>query len=241
MTRHSTGDREDSPVLSIELSQRLGGVAVILGSGRIETIEVAGGRRETDDLAPAIEAVLDRSGLEPASLGSLAVDVGPGGFTGLRISVALAQMLAEVHRLPVYAASSALVAIASTPGLDRAVGVVDVCVAAKRESAWRTRFVRSTVDERWRAAGDGEAIDETGDVGQVDLLLADEHLGAGLRAAYETADVDIATPSFSAAALARLVIEEDPNLRRFEDAAQLLPIYPRIPEAVRVWRNKTPR
>ncbi len=228
-------------MLSIELSQRAGGVAVVDSSGRNASVDVVGGRRETDDLAPAVATVLKRAGLEPSDLRGVAVDVGPGGFTGVRVSVAFAQMFAEAIGVPVFAVPSPLVATASTPGLEESVGIVDVCVAAKNESAWRTRFVRATVDELWRISEAGRLVEALGDLSKVDLLLADEHLGDTLRDAYRDAAIGVIEPGYSACALGGLVLDGHPDLRRIEDPAQLLPIYPRVPEAVRVWRTRIPR
>lgn len=231
----------ESSILAIELSQRSGGVAIVSPKGHVEEIEVAGGRRESDDLAPAVAQVLERCGLGFKNLAGIAVDVGPGGFTGLRISLSLVQAIAEVHALPVHAVPAALVAIASTPGIERSVGVVDVCLAAKRESVWRTRFTRQEPTECWRAMARGGLVEEAGDLSDVGVMLGDEHLGSELRDAYVQADVDIVTPHVGAATVGRLALEQHPDVVRPTDPAQLLPIYPREPEAVRVWRDKTPR
>lgn len=241
MTSEPVGEGRTSPVLSIELSQRAGGVAVVDASGRNASVDVVGGRRETDDLAPAVATVLEQAGLDPADLEGVAVDVGPGGFTGVRVSVAFAQMFAEAIGVPVFAAPSPLVAIASASGLEDAVGTVDVCVAAKNESAWRTRFGRATVGGMWQICEAGCLIEAAGDLSQVDLLLADEHLGATLREAYRDSEIRVIKPAYSASALGGLVLDGHPDVRRIEDPAQLLPIYPRDPEAVRVWRNRIPR
>jgi tRNA threonylcarbamoyladenosine biosynthesis protein TsaB len=45
-------------------------------------------------LAPALRTLLDAAGWEPASLGLVAVTVGPGSFTGLRIGVTTAKAVA---------------------------------------------------------------------------------------------------------------------------------------------------
>ncbi len=48
-----------------------------------------------DDLIPAIDRLCARAGARPAQLACIAVDVGPGAFTGLRVAVAAAKLLAE--------------------------------------------------------------------------------------------------------------------------------------------------
>ena len=81
-------------LLGIESATEVVGAAVSDGE-RVAALKVAGRRRHAETLAPAVAAVLERSGLELADVGALAVDVGPGLFTGLRVGIAMAKGLAQ--------------------------------------------------------------------------------------------------------------------------------------------------
>ncbi|MGH9082714.1 MAG: tRNA (adenosine(37)-N6)-threonylcarbamoyltransferase complex dimerization subunit type 1 TsaB, partial [Acidimicrobiales bacterium] len=53
------------------------------------------GRRHAESLAPAIAHVIEQTGTSLAEVETVAVDVGPGLYTGLRVGVATAQGLAQ--------------------------------------------------------------------------------------------------------------------------------------------------
>src|SRR5512137_2087890 len=54
----------------------------------------------TVELAPQTALLLRRAGTDPARLAGVAVAIGPGSYTGLRIGLGLAKGLALAHDLP---------------------------------------------------------------------------------------------------------------------------------------------
>lgn len=58
--------------------------------------------RHGELLAPAISAVLDEAGLVRQDVTAVAVGVGPGPFTGLRVGLMTARTLGAVLEIPVY-------------------------------------------------------------------------------------------------------------------------------------------
>ncbi len=63
-------------------------------------------RGHAETLLPMIETVLREAALTPAALDLLAVTVGPGSFTGLRIGLAAARGLALARKLPAIGVTS---------------------------------------------------------------------------------------------------------------------------------------
>jgi tRNA threonylcarbamoyladenosine biosynthesis protein TsaB len=76
------------------------------------------------ELMPAIEDAMSRAALDWPELDAIAVGVGPGAFTGLRIGVATARGLAHATGLPLRPVSS-LAALAAGIEADERLAVID--------------------------------------------------------------------------------------------------------------------
>jgi len=82
-------------VLAIETATELVGAAVADEHGTRAAVWATGRRRHAETLAPALAAVLELAGASLHQVTAVAVDVGPGLFTGLRVGVATAKALAQ--------------------------------------------------------------------------------------------------------------------------------------------------
>ena len=87
-------------LLAIDTATQVLSLALHDGAALRAEWSLAAGRRQGVRLAPMIEQLLQQTGLQAADLTALAVAVGPGSYTGLRIGVALAKGLAAVDDLP---------------------------------------------------------------------------------------------------------------------------------------------
>lgn len=90
-------------------------------------------------LVPTIRGLLDQAGLEPKDLGAVAVGLGPGSFTGLRVGVTAAKVLAFAVGCPVVGLSSLEALARGVP----AEGLrVEVAVDAQRGDLFSASFRR---------------------------------------------------------------------------------------------------
>ncbi len=93
-------------ILGIETATEQVSVAIGGHEGVIGLFEINRGRRHAETLVPAIEFVCRQANIEMAEFGCVAVDVGPGLFTGMRVGIAAAKAFAQALRLPMIGVSS---------------------------------------------------------------------------------------------------------------------------------------
>ena len=93
-------------ILGIESATQKAGVAIGGHEGVLALFESARGRRHVETLAPAIRFVCRQARIELREISVVAVDIGPGLFTGLRVGVATAKALAQALRVPMIGISS---------------------------------------------------------------------------------------------------------------------------------------
>lgn len=88
-------------VLGIETSTPQASVAIGSEQGAVASAMVARGASYNEFLLPAIHFCLEEAGLTYANLGGVAVSLGPGLFTGMRVGVATAKALAQALSVPI--------------------------------------------------------------------------------------------------------------------------------------------
>jgi len=114
--------------------------------GRIVADRWLSGHAHGERLLASVEGVLDRAGIELDDLAAIAVGIGPGSFTGLRIGLAAAKGLA-------FGLGTPIVGVATAEALARAsghAGRVVVVQPAGPSGQYRT-VVERDGDGRWRS------------------------------------------------------------------------------------------
>ena len=92
-------------VLGIDTSTSQTSVALGAQGELVGAIQFAGVRRH-DDVVPAVDRLVEWTGLELGQVGGVAVGIGPGLYTGLRVGVEAAKTFAQVLRVPIVGVSS---------------------------------------------------------------------------------------------------------------------------------------
>jgi tRNA threonylcarbamoyladenosine biosynthesis protein TsaB len=87
-------------ILGIESATEQVGCAIGGHEGVLAAVEVTRGRRHAETLAPAIEFCCQRADIALDEISVVAVDIGPGLFTGMRVGIATAKAIAHALRVP---------------------------------------------------------------------------------------------------------------------------------------------
>ena len=90
-------------ILSIDTSSQVSSVAVLSAERVAAEVSMQGALTHSETLMPHIETALGMARVEKSELEGIAVSIGPGSFTGLRIGLASAKMMAYALHIPLIA------------------------------------------------------------------------------------------------------------------------------------------
>lgn len=199
-----------TPAVTVALHD---GTRVVAESGQVDA------RRHGELLLPAIDRVLAEAGVELDAVTDVAVGVGPGPYTGLRVGLVTAATFGSVLSVPVHGICT-LDALAYAAGQAGVAGPFAVATDARRKEVYWARY-----EDPLTRTGE-PAVDRPADIAR--QLAGLPVVGAGA-ALYPDAFPDARGPEHLAAgALAALAAE------RLAAGAELLPpqpLYLRRPDA----------
>lgn len=113
-------------VLGIETSGRSGSIAVVADQVLLGQVELsATGRRHARTLVPELGQLLVDLGTPLPSLQGIAVSIGPGSFTGLRVGVVCAKTLAYALQKPFIAVDTFLSIANAAEAFEGTLWVID--------------------------------------------------------------------------------------------------------------------
>ena len=227
-------------VLGIETSTPQTSVALGGETGILAAASLAG-KAHQEQVVPTLEHLLRWSGIRLSQIGGVAVGVGPGLFTGLRVGVQTAKSLAQVLSVPIMGMTSLDVLAFSVRYTSRLVGAV---IDARRgEVFWAAyrpvpggvvREGEYAVSSPERLVAELEALaEDVLVVGDGAILYRNEIEELGSQV--EFASVAEAHPQASAMvelSVPRFVREE------YDRLADVLPVYVRKSDAEIAWDQR---
>jgi tRNA threonylcarbamoyladenosine biosynthesis protein TsaB len=222
-----------------QVSVAFGDQGAVLGEVRL-----AGGRRHAEQLAPAIDYLRRELDIGLGHLAAIAVGTGPGLFTGLRVGVTTAKVMAQALRIPVVGIPSLdLVAYPLRHGDRMIVAVLD----ARRREVFAARYrpvpggVQRVSDYAVHAPAELVAdLAAEPDLEPHGLLLAGDGVARFPEEFGALEHAELAGSEFGAPSVGALVALATARAEReeFELPAELRPLYLRRSDAEIAWGDR---
>lgn len=217
-------------ILAVDTATRWTGVALHNGHNVIAELGWHAVNTQTVELAPTVIDLLRKTNVDASDLTGLAVTIGPGSYTGLRVGMGFAKGFALAHTVPLIGIGTLDVIVA---GFDKLEGpLIPICEAG------RTRVCAAIYRYYSRKAWQ---VKVESDIYKWDDLLEEAPEGstfageipADIRRRIRQSEkkLSVASPAQSvrrAAQLAELAAQRI-RKRDYDDAASLVPIYLREP------------
>ena len=226
-------------ILGLDTSTTHVGVALGVDGAVVAHTAEPAERRHAEMLVPAIDALLRGAGVRPAALDALAVGIGPGLFTGMRVGVTTAMVMARALEIPVVAVPT-LDLLARPHAADGRI--VAPVVDAKRREVFSATYAtgpdglrRITDDAVGPAVGVADALEALGR----DVLVVGDGAAAFPDAFAGRARIELAGPEHAVPSVATLVAVAFGELAagRALDADDVRPRYLRKSDAELNWER----
>ncbi len=130
-------------LLALDTSTSTASLAFLGGDGRIARSRIDPGTRHGQTLVPMIAELLRSTGCRPGDLDGVAVGLGPGSYTGLRIGITAAKTLAFASGARLLALDSLELVARNAPQDVRKITVIS---DAQRHDLYVADFKRDHTD-----------------------------------------------------------------------------------------------
>lgn len=157
-------------VLAIECSTLSGGVALAEGDRLIASETWSEQSRHGEFVVPGIQKLFVKAGLTPQQVDLIAVDIGPGRFTGVRVAINAARTLAYSLEKPIAAVNSLSVLAAGTSPLSSPLLTI---INAHKNMVFAARH--SPSKDGWAKSSTPEALT----IPQLEKLIQEPHVCIG--------------------------------------------------------------
>ena len=232
-------------VLAIDTSTDAVSVAVNNSKQLLAGAHVTSDRRHAELLAPMIENVCAQADIAMREIDVVAVDIGPGLFTGMRVGIASAKSIAQVLDVPIIGVSSLDILARSVSTTDRVVlSTIDARRGELYWSMYRNDVGPSNEVKPPRVGQISDCIVDVVDRGQAALIVGNGALRyrAQISESLETTGLSIewaseqlAQPS---AAVLALIAAELALHEQWQTATELQALYLRQADAEINWQTR---
>ncbi len=93
-------------ILSLDTSSNICGVSILDNTNLITHMDIPTGRTHSENLMPMIKDIFNKSNLQLKDIDLIVNNIGPGSFTGLRISSATVKAFSDAFNIPTIGVTS---------------------------------------------------------------------------------------------------------------------------------------
>ena len=136
-------------LLAVDSSTQWIGLALYDGNQVIGEMAWRTQNHHTIELAPAVSSLLKRSGIQTSNLQALAVALGPGSFTSLRIGLAIIKGMSLALHLPVVGVPTLDILAAAQPIQELPLAAILPAGRKRLAAGWY-----NAVDGKWVSQGE---------------------------------------------------------------------------------------
>jgi tRNA threonylcarbamoyladenosine biosynthesis protein TsaB len=146
-------------LLALDAAGSACSVVAAAGDALLASVRCATTHGQAERLMPLVERAMRQAGLAAAALDLVAVTVGPGSFTGIRVGLAAARGIALATGKPLFGVTG-FAAVAAGPALSAAAadGALLVALESRREDLYVQLFERPTLDRSYRPCSAPAAV-----------------------------------------------------------------------------------
>ena len=93
-------------ILGVDTSSDICSVCLLEDTTVIKELHLNNGKTHSENLAPLLKELIDSCNITFSDINLIAIDKGPGSFTGIRIGIATIKAIAEVYNIKVVGVTS---------------------------------------------------------------------------------------------------------------------------------------
>jgi tRNA threonylcarbamoyladenosine biosynthesis protein TsaB len=140
-------------LLAIDTSTRVIGVALYDGIRVVSEVVWVTNDYHTVELSPAVDQTLLKADVSVSEVNAIAVAIGPGSYTGLRIGLALVKGLSLVGQLPIVGIPTFDILAAAQPVVDRQLITVLRAGRGRLATGWYR-----PINDKWESTEKTEVV-----------------------------------------------------------------------------------
>lgn len=230
-------------ILAIDTATQVSSVAVAEEGKLLAELTMQGRLTHSETLLPHIESVLQMAATAKEDLEGIAISIGPGSFTGLRIGLAAAKAMSYALNIPLVGVSTlkALAYQLPVPGV-RLVCLLDAQKGNAYVESYRWENHELTVSEAVKVAKISEIVASCGELDEQVILLGDAVQKKIAGRLELPANVTVAMPHtvMPRAACVAMLGMEKMAAGELDNVMDLEPVYIRRSEAEVLWEKRHP-